>query len=132
MVWGSTSLPTPPPAEREGAHYADIRINNYKIKLYSHVKYLGILDEVLSWNKQIESIYMKLARANGILSKLPYFVPKDIFISVYYSLFRSVQIACLMLIGCIQASKTFEMCPVFQVCTFCLVKILKSIRSTSF
>ena len=27
----------------------DIRINNYKLKLYSHVKYLGILsDEVLS------------------------------------------------------------------------------------
>ena len=29
----------------------DIRINNYKLKLYSHVKYLEILsDEVLSWN----------------------------------------------------------------------------------
>ena len=38
----------------------DIRINNYKLKLDSHVKYLGILiDEVLSWNKQIESICMK-------------------------------------------------------------------------
>ena len=62
--------------------------NNYKLKLYSHVKYLVILiDEVFSFNKQIESICMKLARANGILSKLHYFVPKDIFISVYYSLF---------------------------------------------
>ena len=30
---------------------------------------------------------MKLARANGILSKLRYFVAKDICISVYYSLF---------------------------------------------
>ena len=30
---------------------------------------------------------MKLARANGILSKLRYFVPKYICISVYYSLF---------------------------------------------
>ena len=66
----------------------DIRINNYKLKLYSHVKYLGILiDEVLSWNKQIESICMKLARANGIHSKLCYFVPKDICTSAYYSLF---------------------------------------------
>ena len=58
------------------------------LKVHSHVKYLGILiDEVLSWNKQTESICMKLARANGILSKLRYFVPKDIFISVYHSLF---------------------------------------------
>ena len=66
----------------------DIRINNYKLKLHNHVKYLGILiDEVLSWNKQIESICMKLARANDILSKLCYVVPKDISISVYYSLF---------------------------------------------
>ena len=30
---------------------------------------------------------MRLARANSILSKLRYFVPKDICISVYYSLF---------------------------------------------
>ena len=55
----------------------DIRINNnYKLKLHSHVKYLGVfIDEVLSWNKQIEPICMRLARANGILSKLRYFVP---------------------------------------------------------
>ena len=67
---------------------SDIRINNYKLKLHSHAKYLGVvIDEVLSWNKQIESICMKLARATGILSKLRYFVPKDISISVYYFLF---------------------------------------------
>ena len=58
------------------------------IELHSHAKYLGIrIDEVLSWSKQIESIYIKLGRANGILSKLRHFVPKDICISVYYSLF---------------------------------------------
>ena len=60
----------------------DIRIKYYKLKLHSYVKYLGILvNEVLPWNNQIESICMKLARANGILSKLRYFVPKDIFYS---------------------------------------------------
>ena len=32
----------------------DIRINKYKLKLHSHIKYLGIpIDEVSSWNKQI-------------------------------------------------------------------------------
>ena len=68
----------------------DIRINNYKLKLHSHIKYLGILiDEVLSWNKQIDDICTKLARANGILSKLRHFVPKKTCVSVYFSLFYS-------------------------------------------
>ena len=49
----------------------DIRINKNKLKLHSHIKYLGILiNEVLSWNKQINSICISLARANGMLSKL--------------------------------------------------------------
>ena len=36
-------------------------IDKNKLKLHSHVKYLGtLIDEVLSWNKQIASICMKL------------------------------------------------------------------------
>ena len=67
-----------------------IRTNNYKLKLHSHIKYLGILiDEVLSWNKQIDDICTKLARANGIISKLRHFVPKKTCVSVYFSLFYS-------------------------------------------
>ena len=62
----------------------DITINNYKLKLHSHIKYLGILiDEVLSWNKQIDYICTKLARANGILSKLRHFVPRKTCISIF-------------------------------------------------
>ena len=53
----------------------DIRINNYNLKLHANIKYLGILiDKVLSCNKQIDDICTKLARANGIFSKLRYFV----------------------------------------------------------
>ena len=52
------------------------------------MKYLGILiDEVLSWNKQIDEICSKLSRANGILSKLRHFVPQNICKSVYFSIF---------------------------------------------
>ena len=62
----------------------DIRINSYKLKLHSHIKYLGMLiDEVLSWNKQIDDICTKLARANGILSKLRHFVPRKTCISIF-------------------------------------------------
>ena len=41
----------------------DIRINNCKFKLDSHIKQLGILiiNEVLSWNKQIDNICTMLA-----------------------------------------------------------------------
>ena len=52
--------------------------------------YLGILiDEVLSWSKQIDDICTKLARANGILSKLRRSVSKKTCVSVYFSLFYS-------------------------------------------
>ena len=38
---------------------------------------LGMLiNEVLSWNKQIDDICTKLAKASGILLNLPQFVPK--------------------------------------------------------
>ena len=75
----------------------DTGINNYKLKLHSHIKYLGILiDELLSWNKQIEYICTKLARTNGILSKLRYFVPKKQvyqYISLYFTL-MSFMVVC--------------------------------------
>ena len=61
-----------------------IRANNHKLKLHSHIKYSGILiDEVLSWNKQIDDICTKLATANDILSKPRHFVPKNHFVHVY-------------------------------------------------
>ena len=66
----------------------DIRLNNFKLKLKSEVKYLGVLiDEILSWNKQIDNICSKLSKANGVLSKLRYLVPLQTCISVYYSIF---------------------------------------------
>ena len=68
----------------------DIRINNYKFKLHSHMKYLGILiDKVLSWNKKIDYICTKLPRGNFIVSKLCHFVPKKHeyqYISLYFTL----------------------------------------------
>ena len=71
-------------------HKPDIRINNYKLKLHSHIGSLGILiNEVLSWNNQIDDICTKLARVHGIHSKLHHFVPKKHMyqhISVYFTL----------------------------------------------
>ena len=52
------------------------------------MKIQGIcIDEILSWNKQIDAACTKPDKANGILSKLRYFVPKTICVSVYFSYF---------------------------------------------
>lgn len=54
------------------------------------MKYLGMLiDEVLSWNKQMVNIRTKLARANDILSKLRHVVAKITRASVHFFLLYS-------------------------------------------
>lgn len=57
---------------------------------YISIYYIAILiDEVLAWNKQIDVVCTKLARANGLLLNLCHFVPKKIvyqYISFYFTL----------------------------------------------
>ena len=68
----------------------DIRLNNWKLKLHTHVKYLGVfIDEVPYWNKQINILCPKSSRANGILSKLRHFPPLKTCLAVHYSIFYS-------------------------------------------
>ena len=53
----------------------------------SHQVLRYIYQRNLSWNKQIDDICTKLARANGILSKLRPFVPRKTYqyISLYFT-----------------------------------------------
>ena len=96
----------------------DITINIYKLKLYSHIKYLGILiDEVLFWNKQIDDICTKLAGANGILSKLRHFVPKKACVSVYFSLFYS-QVLCGCLVWSYSTQRNKD--PIIKLQKWCI------------
>ena len=51
------------------------------------VKYLGVLiDYKLSWNNHIDTIFLKISRTVGLLSKLRHFVPFSTLISIYHSL----------------------------------------------
>ena len=78
------------PIKKKLPRLPNIKLNNYKLKLKSLVKYLGItIDKVLSWNKNIDNLSKKLAGANGILSKLRHYIPTKTALAVYHSLFQS-------------------------------------------
>ena len=67
-----------------------INFENVKLEPVENVKYLGVtIDEVLSWNKQVSDVFIKLNKANGILSKLRHYTSRSVCLSVYYSLFNS-------------------------------------------
>ena len=65
-----------------------IKLGGVKLIPADSVKYLGLhLDKYLSWDLQTNQLSKKLSRANGILSKLRHFAPKQTLVSVYYSIF---------------------------------------------
>ena len=61
-------------------------INNKIIEQKPFAKYLGvILDKHLSWQEHISCTRLKLQQSIGIISKLRYYVPKNILRSIYYA-----------------------------------------------
>ena len=54
------------------------------------VKYLGVhLDEHLNWKVHTGVVAAKLRKANGAISKLRHYVPREILLSVYHAIFES-------------------------------------------
>ena len=67
-----------------------LKIGGKKIFQSSHIKYLGILIDLhLNWKAHTTSLSAKLARANGILSKLRHYVPTKTLVNIYFALFHS-------------------------------------------
>ena len=67
-----------------------IKINGHAIHPTTHLKYLGVyLDSTLSGNYHISILTKKLKRANGMLSKVRHYVPKEELKSIYHSIFSS-------------------------------------------
>ena len=73
--------------QRRIMHNMNLRISNTSIKSDTRVKYLGlILDSNLNWKAYIHEVSKKISRGIGVLSKLRYYVKKNILKQLYYSL----------------------------------------------
>jgi len=67
-----------------------LKIGGKKIFQSLNIKYLGVLiDMHLNWKAHTTSLSAKLARANGIISKLRHYVTTKTLVNIYYALFHS-------------------------------------------
>ena len=65
-----------------------IKIGKFPIKRICYVKFLGVLlDENLSWKYHLTELSKKLARTCGMFFKVRHFLPINILVCLYYSLF---------------------------------------------
>ena len=63
-----------------------LKIGGKKIFHSLHIKYLGVLSHShLNWKPHISSLCSKLARTNGIISKLRHYVSIKTLTNIYYS-----------------------------------------------
>ena len=55
-----------------------------------YVNYLGVLiDKNLNWSYHQEKLATNLRQTNGVLSKIRYYLPKDLRRNIYFALFHS-------------------------------------------
>ena len=67
-----------------------LKINGKRLYPSTFIKYLGVfLDENLSWRKHIDTLSLKLRRANGALAKLRHYLSPTVLVTVYHALFHS-------------------------------------------
>ena len=68
-------------------HDFRIKLNGHRIRPSTSIKYLGIhLDPTLSGYKHCDILASKLKRANGMLSKVRHYVPREELRSIYHAL----------------------------------------------
>ena len=74
--------------QRSFPETVNIKIGNLPVKKTCYVKFLGVLlDENLSWKYHLIELSKKLARTCGIFFKLRHFLPINVLICLYNSLF---------------------------------------------
>ena len=74
--------------QHSSAETGNIKIGNLPVKRTCYVKFLGVLlDENLSWKYHTTELSKKLARTCGMFFKIRHFLPVDVLICLYNSLF---------------------------------------------
>ena len=82
IIFHSPQKPIPP--------HTSIKIGKNHITRVKYVKFLGLLlDDTLSWKYHLSELSKKLARTCGVLYKIRPFLPTEILVCLYNSLFRS-------------------------------------------
>ena len=67
----------------------NFRISGQKINIMKETKYLGmIMDEHLTFKNHMDTVKLKLNRANGLLAKLRHYVNPTLLRTIYYAIFE--------------------------------------------
>ena len=69
------------------AHKLNLRISNMSVKFDDQVKYLGLIfDSNLIWKPYLHELSKKISRGNEVLSKIRYYINRNILLQLYYAL----------------------------------------------
>ena len=67
--------------------YPKLLINSQEIEFVKDFNYLGIcIDENLKWKTHTDIVSKKISKTLGILSRLKYYLPKDVLLNIYNAL----------------------------------------------
>ena len=67
----------------------NFRISGQKINIMKETKYLGmIMDEHLTFKNHMDTVKLKLNRANGLLAKLRHYVNSTLLRTIYIPIFE--------------------------------------------
>ena len=67
----------------------NFRISGQKVNIMKETKYLGmIMDEHLTFKNHMDTVKLKLNRANGLLAKLRHYVSPKLLRTIYYAIFE--------------------------------------------
>ena len=74
----------------------NFRISGQKINIVKEAKYLGLkLDQHLTFKQHMDTIKLKLNRANSLLAKIRYHVDSKLLKTIYSAIFEShLQYSC--------------------------------------
>ena len=69
--------------------YMNFKISGQKINILKEAKYLGLkLDQHLTFRQHMDTIQLKLNRANGLLAKIRYHVDSKLLKTIYSAIFE--------------------------------------------